>query len=567
MANTLSNPQPISWQPSSFWDGNDGSWNTFIVEVGSTPQSFRILPSTAGQETWVPLPEGCNSVTPSDPGYCGYLRGTVPVDGTNSSGFATNESSTWQDIGLFTLDAQENNLGYGGNGLFGFDTVSWGNSSNLTGQVVAGIATQDYWLGVAGIGPKTTNFTIFNDPISSYLSNLVNSSQIPSHSWAYTAGASYRNRSQASLTLGGYDNNRISGNSLSIPMNADNSRPLQLAVQKIVTQNSLLGTANLLPTSTYHFLDSTVPHLWLPSDAVSQFVSAFGLQYDNATDLYTINSTTHARLLDLNPTVSFVLAESTSSGASDTLSLDFPYAAFDLNASYPFYENATRYFPIRKAANESQYTLGRTFFQEAYVVADFERGNFSVAQASFEDLGEETLVGIEKPVESASANATAMPEAGAGGELSGGAIAGVVIGVVGGLAVVGLFAWFFVRRRRRQRSETESAEVLNTEGKTDLGEIKRPSLVKHHSELPSENGVNEVHGYGLPPEVDSGGISEAHGDHLMAEVDGDTAKWGRFGVQELHTPPIGVENRQLVEAPGDEGVRHELCANSSRTGM
>lgn len=560
MADTSSNPQPISWQPSSYWDGNDGSWNTFIVEVGTPPQSFRILPSTAGQETWVPLPEGCTSVTPSDPGYCGYLRGTVPVDGTNSSGFATNESSTWQDIGLFTLDAQENNLGYGGNGLFGFDTVSWGNSSNLTGQVVAGIATQDYWLGVAGIGPKTTNFTTFNDPILSYLSSLVNSSQIPSHSWAYTAGASYRNRSPASLTLGGYDSNRISGSSLSIPMNPDNSRPLQLAIQKIVTQNSLLGTANLLPTSTYHFLDSTVPHLWLPSDAISQFVSTFGLQYDNATDLYTINSTTHARLLELNPTVSFVLAESTSSGASDSISLDFPYAAFDLNASYPFYENTTRYFPIRKAANESQYTLGRTFFQEAYVVADSERGNFSVAQARFEDLGEERLVEIEKPVESASA--AAMPESSAGGGLSGGAIAGIVIGVVGGLAIVGLFAWFFLRRRRKQNAKAGTEEVLKTEENADPGEIKRPSLIKHHSELPSENGVKEMHGHALPPEVDSGGISEAHGDHLMAEVDGDTAKWGRFEVQELHTPPIGVESRQLVEAPGDEGVRYELSASN-----
>lgn len=199
------------------------------------------------------------------------------------------------------------------------------------------------------------------------------------------------------------------------------------------------------------------------------------------------------------------------------------------------------------------------------MVADFERGNFSVSQASFENLGEERLVGIEKPAGSASA--TAMPRTSAAGGLNGGPIAGIVIGVVGALAIVGLLGWLFMRRRRKQQAKAGMAKAVKAEEEADSGEIKRPSLVKHHSELPSENGVNEVHGYALIPEVDSGGISEAHGDHLMAEVDGDTAKWGRFGVQELHTPPIGVENRQLVEAPGDEGVRYELSASNSRRGM
>jgi len=50
------------------------------------------------------------------------------------------------------------------------------------------------------------------------------------------------------------------------------------------------------------------------------------------------------------------------------------YAAFDLQATYLIYNNSTRYFPIRCAANE--YTLGRTFLQEAYVIANYEHSNF-----------------------------------------------------------------------------------------------------------------------------------------------------------------------------------------------
>jgi len=42
-----------------------------------------------------------------------------------------------------------------------------------------------------------------------------------------------------------------------------------------------------------------------------------------------------------------------------------PYAAFDLVADYPLVIDSSRYFPLMRAANESQYTLGRTFLQEA----------------------------------------------------------------------------------------------------------------------------------------------------------------------------------------------------------
>ena len=41
----------------------------------------------------------------------------------------------------------------------------------------------------------------------------------------------------------------------------------------------------------------------------------------------------------------------------------------------------THYFPLRRANGESQYILGRTFLEEAYVIADYERMNFTVLQA------------------------------------------------------------------------------------------------------------------------------------------------------------------------------------------
>ncbi|CAK1357757.1 unnamed protein product [Cercospora beticola] len=568
MTTNITIPAPISWTPSAYWDGNDGTWNSFIVQVGTPPQEFRILPSTADQETWIPVSEGCTAASPDDPGYCGFLRGTLPVNGVNSSGFATNETSSWEQIGsgIYTLNSQEAELGYGGNGLYGFDTVVWGNSSDapsLERQVVAGIADPSFWLGIAGIGPKPINFTEFNDPIDSFLSTLVNDNKIASLSWAYTAGASYRDQSPASLTLGGYDRNRIQGNGKSFDMDADNSRPLQVAVTAVTGQNTLNGTITLWESATMHFIDSTVPHIWVPEDSIGLWTSAFGLTYDNTTDLYVVNETIHDQLLELNPTITFTLGSNTGATVSDSQTIRLPYAAFDLEATYPFYQNATRYFPIRRAANHTQYTIGRTFFQEAYVIADFGRNNFTVAQASFDNLDTESLVAIDKPPANSTSSSQKEPSSSG---LGGGAIAGIVIGAVAGLAIIGLLLWFFVFRKKRV--ETPDENVEDSAYQAD----QKPPLLQHDSELPADNtAVNEAYGSKVMM------YQEMESPPVHSEVHGDPARWGKNGVQELHTPPIpgnagygmqelgaqavGHESGYLAEAPGSEGRRAELPAN------
>jgi hypothetical protein len=140
------------------------------------------LISTAGTQTWVVLPQDCTTDAPSN---CADLRGQE---------FSINASSTWSFNNYFDLEL-ESNLGYVDSGEFGFDTVglSWQGSGgpSLEHQVVAGIATSDFWLGTFGLTPRPTNFSNFNDPQSSFMETLKNKSLIPSLSWAYTAGAPY----------------------------------------------------------------------------------------------------------------------------------------------------------------------------------------------------------------------------------------------------------------------------------------------------------------------------------------------------------------------------------------
>ncbi len=76
-----------------------------------------------------------------------------------------------------------------------------------------------------------------------------------------------------------------------------------------------------------------------------------------------VDDALHQSLLASNPNFTFTIADSTHGGAPVDIVL--PYASFDLEATFPYVPNNTRYFPIQRAANETQYTLGRTFLQEA----------------------------------------------------------------------------------------------------------------------------------------------------------------------------------------------------------
>lgn len=148
-----------------------------------------------------------------------------------------------------------------------------------------------------------------------------------------------------------------------------------------------------------------------------------------------------------------------SSSGGESVEITLPYAAFDLTVAYPIEFNSTNYFPLKRAANDTQYTLGRTFLQEAYLIADYERSNFTVAPCAWVQNAEADIRTIISPD-------TALPsEAKASSGVSAGAIAGIVIGVVALIALLLAALWFM--RRKRQGEKKRIAEL---EAKTAAGE-------------------------------------------------------------------------------------------------
>lgn len=90
--------QAFSFPPSGNWDGNDGAWSTFVIRVGTPAQLFRVLPSTSGTETWVPIPDNCKAGI----SWCGNARGVEPFNGAAG----TNPfSGTPNDMIVSTVDA------------------------------------------------------------------------------------------------------------------------------------------------------------------------------------------------------------------------------------------------------------------------------------------------------------------------------------------------------------------------------------------------------------------------------------------------------------------------------
>lgn len=475
--------EPISVDAAEVWAGVDGSWSTFMIRVGTPQQWFSVLPSTANQQTWVPLPEGCASSVVGNISDCGDSRGVWPFESEESNGFQTNKSSTWQAIGLYELFIEEH-LGIDGNGLFGYDSVGLGQSGPVAEhQVVGGVATPNYWLGLLGLGANYTNFSEDEMP-SSLLRTLKDEGNIPSLSYGYTAGAPYRySKVVGSLTLGGYDSTRFTDNTISFPFGSDSERPLVVGLQSAIGTDTLNGTVSLsgVGSGVLAVIDSTVPDLWLPEAWCDRFEDAFGLRYVEETGRYLVDDEQHTELQRLQPTLTFALGASTSGGTISRF--DLPYAAFDLEGQYPVFPNATRYFPIRRAANDSQYTIGRVFLQETYLTVDSERGIFNISQAKFSNpMPSSDLVAIVSPDATNStsdSNSTSIVGSHAIEDgLSGGAIGGIVAGAVGALVILAGFLFWWLRRRRARNQLRKWPDAEPAEQSAEA-----PQLPKYGGEL------------------------------------------------------------------------------------
>lgn len=537
----------------------DGPWSSFPLQVGTQAQNVRALISTQANNIITVGPEGCPSFYPSD---CPDSRGQF---------FLTNESLTWVPNSIFNLGIEQN-LGLDTTSDAGFDTVTlgWQGSGGPTVQhsTVFNLASPIYWLGAFGLRPDPTNFTTQNDPQPSFMSQLVNNNTIPSLSYGYTAGNQYRlSKVFGSLVLGGYDENRFDGTkNISMTMGEDINRDLLVYLQDIKTDAG--SPSNLLPDGSISIMiDSTVAQLYLPESACTAFEQAFGLTYDNTSDFYLVNTSLHKTLQSQNANVTFTLGNSSTGGS--TVDIVLPYSAFDLTVDFPNVQNpnTSMYFPLKRVAdgNDTQYTLGRTFLQEAYLIADYDQRNFTVAPCIW-DSDKVSTSSIKSILR---ANETSSQGQGDSSSSTGAIAGGVVGGVVGAIALFGAIFWFFRRRKQTEKkrlAELEANSAAGGAGKSsqDSGHEGKPFI---SAPMGGELGGGEIHElnsqhkpfaqemdspYKMDPnkhgysEMDGGQYYGPNGKGGAAEMHGSTPIYEMQGseVQEMPTPDIYPQDRK-----------------------
>lgn len=213
--------------------GNDGPWSSFTLQIGTPAHDVRVLISTSGSQTWAVATQRCNSTDPPD---CQSSQGNL---------FDSIKSTTWKRNntncnGTFALDLEENSE-YSGVGSYGYDTIALDSQGNggpsLDQQILAGITTRDFYLGIFGLDPRPSKFTDSKGSVPSHMTNLFTSAKIPSLAWGYKAGNQSRlKKVLGSLTLGGYDASRFIPNPVTFPFSRVDARALTISLQSITFQ-------------------------------------------------------------------------------------------------------------------------------------------------------------------------------------------------------------------------------------------------------------------------------------------------------------------------------------------
>ncbi|KAF1917675.1 aspartic peptidase domain-containing protein [Ampelomyces quisqualis] len=454
-------PAPVRVAPDQDWLGVDGYWNTFSLLVGEPAATVHVQVSTASQQIWSVNAQACTKNMTDSSGKITALNQVSP-ECVETRGRLYNQtaSQSWHQKGYYRLWL-EKWLGLEGNGLFGWDSVGLGQTGEegprLNSTVIGTLVSANFWMGHIGLHPKPTNFSAFEDPVPSFMTGLFEQKSIPSLSFGYTAGARYiidGNIVPASLTLGGYDASRTIPNELTFIMAPDNERDLVVGVAGLTASTTNNNNINLLEREDLNmFIDSTVAEMWLPIDVCKAFEDAFGLKYDNKTNLYLVDDVLHQNLLAQNPSITFTLGQKYTTNA--TMQITLPYAAMDLEASPPYrgLQQKSRYFPLRQGGNSSQWVLGRTFLQEAYLTVDWERHNFSVSAVDWSYGKVQDLTAIVSPqyvVQNPTTGSKPLSTA----AIIGAALGGSFLFALSLIAV----GWWLWRRHHLQKLETMKAQ-------------------------------------------------------------------------------------------------------------
>lgn len=318
---------------------------------------------------------------------------------------------------------------------------------------------------------------------------------IPSLSYGLHVGSVEPNVT-GSLVLGGYDSSRCLTDPIvssfdtvqlrNIALNVSSGGHAYLDTESAYIPDLLRANGSAVNNLPVHPRPG-VPHLYLPKDTCDAIASHLPVTYSSEFNLYLWNTEEQA-YKDIVSSPHY-LAFTFASDNGDESTISVPFALLNLKLTSPIVSTATQYFPCKPwTPDTTGYTLGNAFLQSAFLAQNWEQNKLFLAQApgpdflssSIQKIGstDTTLTPARNPpnwesswsstlkalparsTESSPSSDPAKPEESSA--ISGGAIAGIVVGAIAGLAIVGGLVWFFMRRRKQSTPHETLSEAPNT---------------------------------------------------------------------------------------------------------
>ncbi|KAI1325005.1 aspartic peptidase domain-containing protein [Xylariaceae sp. FL0255] len=535
-----------TWSTSFF--GPDGPWPALEITVGSG-QQIALYPGREFQ-TFVLTTDYCS------------LNSSIACTATQAGTYNEAESEVDNTGSTGEIQYAPTPNFMAGVNIQGEDAESWIDYMEIGGTTIPNVSMalisdafavypDQTWyplsVGCMGIGaPKTVNqsFSTGDGPAinASLIPGILNAlDEIPSNSFSMHIGSQSPSIG-GSFYFGGYDQNRVVGEVLNETDDYTKAISLKDISISVIdgsspfnftgTQSGLLAAGNSTISSAgiQISLDGCSPYLSLPPSTCEAIASYLPVTKNKELGLYTWNtdSAKYSQIVSSASALQFTFAAG-SNKENITISVPFPH--LNLTLSSPLVTTNTQYFPCY-TGSEGSYVLGRAFLQDAFVGANWGSNVWWLAQAPGPNVPSPNVITIDSSattiqtssndwatswqgswkaltpdevapsstVQPSSNNGTSSSTSSSG--LSTGAKAGIGVGVaVAALAVLGLLAFFLIRRRRQPSEEVKPA----------ASETSQPAQAAQHAGYPNSA---QQHGYyepvKTPGTVGSPSMSEAY---------------------------------------------------------
>ncbi|KAK5094872.1 hypothetical protein LTR70_003814 [Exophiala xenobiotica] len=408
--------------------------------IGADSQLFSVMPYINENNTFLTHVNACGS---KDNASCVASYGGVytPPEGVQ----ATAEPANWNGTASWHQQGDAD----------GYDDLYLNDVMKMAGFDIPGLPIYTYTESATG--------SYLSDWTPPYLEAAFKVGMVGTRQWSLWTGT--RNEDvDGLLVLGGYDEARVAGEFTAFEVNDERKRPY-LQITGIEWARSKQDSVNLMPNNTKSLWALPEPYtssFYVPEDSYFKFVELANSSGDVTFDRY-YNDVSLYRFYSV-PEGEVIIT--LNNGMETTIPLqDLFYHPYNytedgimqtLNDSYYL----SLLWPDQ-SSNGLLY-LGQPFMDQKMFVADWDAGKFYMADVVRDELAATNIKLLCTPPTITTPRTTATPpRPDSGPDIP--AIAGGVAGGVGGLLVIGLVAWFMLKRKKKAKQQAipEMSESSN----------------------------------------------------------------------------------------------------------